>query len=215
VTLLAPLRHHRRQIGGDLPVTSARLAGARADDRSLTAMTKIQVGDSVAPRELPTIRPGSVRVPNPDGIVHLQFRRYAGCPICTLHLRAFAARHDELAAAGVREVVVFHSDRESLLEHKADLPFDVVPDPGKALYREFGAERSLRAVLHPSSWLAGVRGWVPSLGVRAGAGGYLGLPADFLIEPGGRVLAHRYGTHANDQWSVDEVLALAHGRATT
>jgi hypothetical protein len=37
----------------------------------------------------------------------------------------------------------------------------------------------------------------------------LGLPADFLIEPGGRVIAAKYGRHAGDQWSVDEVLALA------
>jgi hypothetical protein len=38
------------------------------------------------------------------------------------------------------------------------------------------------------------------------------LPFDvvaFLIEPGGRVIAAKYGRHAGDQWSVDEVLALA------
>ncbi|GAA2415939.1 hypothetical protein [Nonomuraea africana] len=42
----------------------------------------------------------------------------------------------------------------------------------------------------------------------------LGLPADFLIDPGGRILAHRYGRHANDQWEVDELLLLA-ARART
>lgn len=176
-------------------------------------MPKYRTGDMVDTRELPTLEPSSVRVPDPDGVVHLQFRRYAGCPICTLHLRAFATRFDELTAAGIRAVVVFHSDREALLKHRAGLPFDVVPDPGKALYREFGVERSLRAVLHPSSWLAAIRGWSPSLGVRAGAGGHFGLPADFLIGPGGRVLACRYGTHANDHWSVDDVLGLARGLA--
>ena len=40
-------------------------------------------------------------------------------------------------------------------------------------------------------------------------GGHLGLPADFLIGSDGRVLACKRGTHANDQWSVDEVLAHA------
>lgn len=38
----------------------------------------------------------------------------------------------------------------------------------------------------------------------------LGLPADFLIAPDGRVLACTYGAHANDQWSVDDLLLLAH-----
>jgi hypothetical protein len=37
----------------------------------------------------------------------------------------------------------------------------------------------------------------------------LGLPGDFLIAPDGRVIASKYGAHADDQWSVDEILALA------
>jgi hypothetical protein len=40
-------------------------------------------------------------------------------------------------------------------------------------------------------------------------GGPLGLPADFLIAPDGTVLARHYGNHAYDQWSVDQLLALA------
>jgi hypothetical protein len=41
------------------------------------------------------------------------------------------------------------------------------------------------------------------------AGGRLGLPADFLISSEGRILECKYGTHAYDQWSVDELLHLA------
>jgi len=41
------------------------------------------------------------------------------------------------------------------------------------------------------------------------AGGPLGLPADFLIAPSGRINAVKYGGNAYDQWSVDELLNLA------
>ena len=37
----------------------------------------------------------------------------------------------------------------------------------------------------------------------------MGLPADFLIAPSGRINAVKYGTDAYDQWSVDELLTLA------
>ena len=37
----------------------------------------------------------------------------------------------------------------------------------------------------------------------------LGLPADFRVNNEGRVLACKYGEHAYDQWSVDELLSLA------
>ena len=37
----------------------------------------------------------------------------------------------------------------------------------------------------------------------------LAIPAEFLISSDGRVLAAKYGTVADDHWSVDELLALA------
>ena len=45
------------------------------------------------------------------------------------------------------------------------------------------------------------------------SGGPLGLPGDFLIQPSGQIKAAKYGTHAYDQWSVDELIALAKGAA--
>ena len=41
------------------------------------------------------------------------------------------------------------------------------------------------------------------------SGGPFGLPGDFLIAPSGRIKAVKYGTHAYDHWSVDEMIALA------
>ncbi|GII42404.1 peroxiredoxin-like family protein [Planotetraspora phitsanulokensis] len=176
-------------------------------------------GDLVAPRELTSIRAERVLLPDPGSLVHLQFRRYAGCPICNVHLRSVARRHDEIAAAGIREIAVFHSPAEDMLSHQGELPFAAVADPDRKLYAEFGVEASPRAVLHPRAWTAPLRPGTYSVvirGIRAGGtpfstGGQtvLGLPADFLIAPDGRVLAAKYGRHAGDQWSVDELLRLS------
>lgn len=177
-------------------------------------MPRIEVGDRIRPRQLATIHADPVPVPDPARLVHLQFRRYAGCPICNLHLRAVANRHDEIVAAGVREVVVFHSSVAQMRPYQGDLPFDAVADPDRKLYREFGVEPSPRSVLDPRAIWTGLRagarrlgGGLPPLGKKL-----FGLPADFLIAPDGRVLALRYGAHAADQWSVDELLGLAAAR---
>jgi peroxiredoxin len=174
-------------------------------------------GDIIAPRELTTIRSERIRVPARDGLTHLQFRRYAGCPICNLHLRSVARRHDEIVAAGIREVVVFHSSVEDMLPHQGELPFAAIADPGRELYALFGVGASLQALLHPRALGAALRAAPDTVrSKRAGrdpspAKGEspLGLPADFLIDPDGRVLAAKYGRHANDQWEVDELLQLA------
>lgn len=42
-----------------------------------------------------------------------------------------------------------------------------------------------------------------------GEGGQQGLPADLLLDGRGVIRAVKYGQHANDQWEVDDVVALA------
>lgn len=175
----------------------------------------LNVGDSVDARTLTTITGEAVAVPAASGVVHLQFRRFAGCPICSLHLREVARRHDEISRAGVAEVVVFHSPVEALRRYQGDLPFAVVADPDRLLYVEFGVGSSLRSVLHPQAVRAARRGLRHARSVRAVVGSlaptenHLGKPADFLIGPDGAIRARKYGEHADDQWSVDELLKLA------
>lgn len=181
---------------------------------SLPSASSVLVeGERFPARELPTLSGTGVVVPDPRGaLVHLQLRRYAGCPICSFHLRSFARRHDELLAANVREVAVFHSSAAELRKVHTELPFDVVPDPDRRLYAELGVGTSARAVLDPRAWRAAARAVraKASRDPRAGmADGSFGLPGDFLIAPDGRVLAFKRGVHADDQWSVDELLAHA------
>lgn len=180
---------------------------------------KFQTGDRVAPRVLSAAFGEAVTLPDPARLTHLQFRRFAGCPICNLHLRGFVRRIGEIEAAGIAEVVVFHSTAAEMRRYAAELPFAVIGDPDKALYREFGVEASPRALADVRAVLAIARTFGPVTRelLRTGRlpanlsphGGRLGLPADFLIAPDGRVVACKYGAHADDQWSVDEVLGLA------
>ncbi|MBA3741624.1 peroxiredoxin-like family protein [Sporichthya sp.] len=173
---------------------------------------RIAPGADVGTRKLISIYGEPVLVPDPNMLVHLQFRRFAGCPMCHLHLQALRARYAEIEAAGIREVVLFHSSTTSLLAHQSDPPpFAVVGDPEKRLYREFGVEASWRAPLHPGAWRAEVRGLLAKRRKFAFDfnGGPRGLPADFLVAPNGKVLASKYGVHGYDQWSVDEILKLA------
>ncbi|MGK3967393.1 peroxiredoxin-like family protein [Sorangium sp. So ce118] len=185
---------------------------------------RLRPGAVFAGRDLVTVTGAPVRVPDPAQLTHLQFRRFAGCPVCNVHLRSFARRHGEITAAGVCEVVLFHSPADELREHVIGLPFAVVADPDKRLYGEVGVESSPRALLDPRAFWPILRAIALSLPAviarrqpapsRAPGGGRLGLPADLLIASDGRVLAAKYGEHVDDQWSVDELLTLARAERT-
>ena len=173
-------------------------------------MNRLRPDQKLKVRTLTGLRAETIRLPDPDRIVHLQFRRFAGCPICNLHLRSIARGHEEIVAAGIREIVVFHTTASEMSPHQSQLPFAVIADPSKHLYREFGVESSPRAVLDPRSWLTAMRSlfYASMTDAMKAEGGRMGLPADFLIASDGRILALKYGKHAADQWSVDELIEI-------
>jgi hypothetical protein len=88
------------------------------------------------------------------------------------------------------------------------------------MYRRPGAERGPSSLPSTRALRAAIAGQTAALGNRStkrGAlgptkptGGRLRLPADFLIAADGRVAALKYGRHAYDQWTVDELLDHAH-----
>jgi peroxiredoxin len=178
---------------------------------------KARAGDAFPALDLAAASGQLVTVPDPAGdYVHLQLRRFAGCPICNLHLRSIVTRHDEIRSAGIREVVVFHSTAAELAKHEAELPFPLIADPHRVLYRRLGVERRPGSLLSPRALGAAIAGQAAALtnhSTKRGAlgpvkptGGRLGLPAEFLIAPDGRITALHYGRHAYDQWTVDELL---------
>ena len=182
-------------------------------------MNQFSAGDTVGRHDVVTIHGKPAPLPDPEHLVHLQFRRYAGCPVCNLHLRTVAARHDEILAAGVREVVVFYSAAETMLGFQGDLPFATIADPEKKLYAEFGVgTMPVTTAFKLRSWRAAAQGLAnaPSLrGIGSKGTSYLGLPADFLIGTDGTILAAKYGKYTDDHWPVDELLALARRERTT
>ena len=176
-----------------------------------SAMSPFEVGDKVDSLPLQAIDGARIYVPDRQRLVHLQFRRFAGCPICHLHIRSIVQRLDEIGAAGVLEAVVFHSEIQALQKYQSDLPFAVIADPERSLYSRFGC--SHRWVRSPT------RAHGPRLPGGLFSNAPLKLawvlakitsvkPADFLIAPDGTLLAAKYGSHANDQWSIDEVIEL-------
>ena len=190
--------------------------------QAATPGDEARVGDVFPTLELTATSGQRVPIPDPEGdSIHLQFRRFAGCPICNLRLRTIVTRYDEIRARGIREVVVFHSTAKELAKHEAEMPFPLIPDPERELYRRLGVDRGPRSLLSRGALRAALAGEAAAIRKRSTTrgpvgpvkptGGRLGLPADFLIAPSGRIAALKYGRHAYDQWTVDEL--LDHARA--
>ena len=97
-------------------------------------MTQPGRPNRVTERELVRVT-GNSRLPCPTsrtGWCHQQFRRFGGVSDLRIsHLRSIVQRHDEITAAGIREVVFFHSSADELRKYTAELPFATIADPEK------------------------------------------------------------------------------------
>ena len=150
-----------------------------------------------------------VGIPDPDGRhVNLQFSRWAGCPICNLHVASYRRRAPELADAGIAIVMVFHSPAQDIIDLRGDLPFPLIADPDRILYKRFGVGKSPLFLAHPKAWRAFRREAQQGNKAQRVHGGVLGLPAEFLIDPAGNILHAHYGRHADDSLSVDDILTF-------
>ena len=147
-------------------------------------------------------------------LVLLKFYRFATCPICNLHLREVIRRHDELERAGLTTVVLFHSPIGQLEKAIEDqLPFKVVADPGKKIFREYAVEASWAGMASLQVMRDYARAMANGFFSKpfGHEGGITGLPADFLVDREGVVRFAHYGKNYADTLRVDQLLEAAGG----
>jgi thioredoxin-dependent peroxiredoxin len=105
--------------------------------------------------------------------------------------------------------MVFQSTPEQLRKAMAQWQpgFAAVADPAAGLYDAFGAAASLTGYIHPRSLLALVRAMVA--GERHGRfeGRETQMPADFVLDPGGRIALAHYGGDVGDDARMEALLA--------
>ena len=163
----------------------------------MAQLTKFKPGDIVQAITLESVTGEPIKLPDPNCLVHLQFRRFVDCPICNTHIAELRGRAREIEAAGIKEVIVFHSSSKSIRSYQKGVPFVLVGDPKKALYKEFGVKTSLVFISSLKALAAWTRGIAHGhFGLRPFSGCPLGLLGDFLIAPSEQIKAVKYGTHA-------------------
>jgi peroxiredoxin len=170
---------------------------------------RLECGRPAPPFSTESVAGSAISVPDPlSGFIHLQFLRFVGCPVCNLLLQSYISRAGELRDGGIHEILVFHSDKRFIEEYHDQLPFDVIADPHKKLYRQYGVEMSPWAILSPLAWPNLIKGYRLRPAGKLDSSPF-GLPAEFLISPEGIIIASHYGSHSSDQWSVDDILQIA------
>ena len=144
--------------------------------------------------------------------VLVKFYRFATCPVCNLHLHRFLREYPAVKALGLETVVLYHSPQARLeKKQREETPFPLVADPDKRIFRTFGVEQSWRGMFSLAVWrdylLAMLKGFSP--GMLSHDGGITGHPADFIVDPDGRIAYAHYGKDYADSMTAADVVNVA------
>jgi peroxiredoxin len=139
----------------------------------------------------------------------VKFYRFATCPVCNLHLRNFVKQYDELKKEGLEVVIIYHSPKWRMEKNfPQDIPFELLSDPGKNIFRKYGVESSLAGMF---SWrlmrdyMLALKAGYPT-GMLSHDGGVMGHPADFIINKQGKIVFAHYGKNYADSLSIKQVI---------
>ena len=143
-----------------------------------------------------------------DRRVMLSFYRYAVCPLCNLRVHDLIKHYASFSERNLDLVAVFQSPRESIRRYvgKQAIPFSVIADPERALYRLCGVESSWAGFIKGSLRLSMVtsaltKGFLPGKmeGIKSM------VPADFLIGPDLTVQVAYYGSDIGDHLPIEKI----------
>jgi peroxiredoxin Q/BCP len=170
---------------------------------------RLRVGDRAPAVVLEALGGARLECSRPDWPVVLSFARYAGCPVCQVHVGRIAAAMPQFRARSCGVWMVFQSTPEKLGAAMAEWQpgFAAVADPSARLYGSFGVVTSVAGYLHPRSLTALMRAIVA--GKRHGRfeGRETQMPADFVLDASGGIRLAYYGRDVGDDAPVAALLA--------
>ncbi len=195
--------HYAVHMPADIAAVMSR---ADAELASSSLVTQALGAGALAPDfSLPDRNGRSIRLSRAlrNGPVIISFYRGDWCPYCNLELRAYAARSEEIEAAGAR-LIAISPQRPDEARTDDTFPFDVVSDDGSKVAASFGVAFDLAAELRPLYSRLG-----HALPVVNGEGWTLPVPATFVVAPSGEITFRFVDTDYRRRLDPSEAIAAA------
>jgi peroxiredoxin len=123
---------------------------------------------------------------------------------------------DRLEKAGLRTLLVGMGtpQKSEAFRQEFDLPFPLVSDPDRKLYRAFDLKRmSTLGFLSPRLARKGIGAMVRGHSMGAPQGDVKQLPGVFIIDPDGRVVFSHYAADPSDHPQIETLLTAAKAAA--
>jgi peroxiredoxin Q/BCP len=138
----------------------------------------------------------------------LSFFRYGACPLCNLRMTFLIDAYPRWKTKGLDVLAVFESPAERLLETVGSqpIPFPIIPDPDRALYKKYSVNASWLGYLVGALRVRAFRdAFQRGFHIGRADGAIAQLPAEFLIGTDMKIERAYYGKDIGDHLPITEI----------
>lgn len=140
----------------------------------------------------------------------LSFYRFSSCPLCNLRVHKLIQKYAQYEAQGLHIISFWQSSAAEVLQQleQQKLPFSLIADPHKQVYKLYGVENSWKAavktmILHPQILYEALHTGF-RLGVSTTSENNV-VPADFLLNTDLTIYQAYYGSHIGDHLPFTQI----------
>ena len=174
---------------------------------------RVKSGESAKPFRVEDIHGQSQSLQNYiDKKLLLAFFRYAACPLCNLRVHQLIQAYPSLKSKGVDILAFFESPKDKILKYVGtqDVPFPIVADPDREIYKLYGVESSvvgmMKGLLRVSDFSEAA---AKKLMFFDPHNDIALIPADFLIQPDLTIHTAYYGKDIGDHLDLATIHQFA------
>lgn len=145
----------------------------------------------------------------------LSFYRNVSCPFCNRRVHKIMGNNLRLKNSGTQLVFLFESSNEKLSSsvfHQGIIPWPLIGDPDKKVYRQYGVEQSTLKMMKTmfATNVFKAKKETKELNLPKDKDASMNLiPADFFIDKNFKIVKAHYGKHLDDHVPIEELKEFA------
>lgn len=132
------------------------------------------------------------------------FFRYASCILCHLYLHSLIEKSKNWKG-NFKLIAIFQSPESSIKEYAPQIPFEIIADPSRKIYAQFGVKRGIwgfiKSLFQIKTYVAFFKNPLLFFGKKEGA--IDSYPAEFLVNKKSIVVKTHYGEDIGDHLNLD------------
>ena len=150
--------------------------------------------------------------------IYLTFMRNVSCPFCNVRVHRLMGNRLRLERSGLKVILLFESSGEKLQKsilHQGLLPWNLIGDPEKNLYKTYGVEKSVFKMLRTYISANNVKETITlsktletTKEKDKDASDTL-IPADFFINEDFIIERAHYGKHLDNHLPIEDIWKFA------